>query len=518
MKSCNINQFSIVLIIAGMLSFSASAGQYRLASTDNIQDWNTASWQILHNGYWETTAIPPGSDDDVLVDEYNGRTDFVLRITDKIRIHGLSIGLSSAVRLELRSAQPFRMTGDLFLGTRSTLCIPSDRNTSGVQTGLLILEGSLRLEHGAVIDAGPSVQGLASMVLESAAPAVQTVSMPTVAINPFPLPNSGTARLGSKVLLDIVDATPDFAHASEALVLTGDLLSDGVIRMSGRSLDLGAYNLWLGSNGRLESDDFNRFGAFSSAVFVPSSDRYHPSAHAASPLQDPGFTGTVRKEIPSLEDDVTLPLAAGPLFSLCPITLKPRDGNLVSGAYVAIRLVASSHPLAADGVERFWILLSEGISGGVFDVQARMDRRATGMRASRWDYLDQHWHNGDALSADGQTLTLSGCAAQADITARPEQATSVDAMPNRSMALEPAFPNPFRDASLLRFSLERPQTVCLNVTDASGRIVASLLRDVRLDAGNHNIRFLPSDLPSGVYYAILSGGDAIATRKLVLTH
>ena len=104
------------------------------------------------------------------------------------------------------------------------------------------------------------------------------------------------------------------------------------------------------------------------------------------------------------------------------------------------------------------------------------------------------------------------------------QTTGVNDTP---LALGPglaAWPNPFNPATDLRFTLDSEATVALDVYDVAGRHLRQLAAG-SLGAGDHQFRWDGQDdaghgLPSGVYFARLSGADAdgalSATRKLVL--
>ncbi len=87
--------------------------------------------------------------------------------------------------------------------------------------------------------------------------------------------------------------------------------------------------------------------------------------------------------------------------------------------------------------------------------------------------------------------------------------------------LAPNVPNPFTDATLIRFRLAAPGSARLVITDASGRVVRQLAErsfpagyaDVRWDG--RDSRGLP--LPAGVYFARLETREGTRSRQLVLT-
>ncbi len=78
-----------------------------------------------------------------------------------------------------------------------------------------------------------------------------------------------------------------------------------------------------------------------------------------------------------------------------------------------------------------------------------------------------------------------------------------------------SFPNPFNPSTTISFSLPKSAITRLTVYDLLGREVA-VLTDHLLEAGEHNLQFDGSDLPSGLYFARLQSGDFVTTQKLLL--
>jgi choice-of-anchor B domain-containing protein len=78
-----------------------------------------------------------------------------------------------------------------------------------------------------------------------------------------------------------------------------------------------------------------------------------------------------------------------------------------------------------------------------------------------------------------------------------------------------AYPNPFADRSVVRFTLETAADVRLAVYDTRGREVAVLV-DGALSAGAHEAAFEGAGLPSGTYFALLEAGGRVERRALTL--
>jgi hypothetical protein len=77
------------------------------------------------------------------------------------------------------------------------------------------------------------------------------------------------------------------------------------------------------------------------------------------------------------------------------------------------------------------------------------------------------------------------------------------------------YPNPVRERAVLRFALPDPAHVRLDLVDASGRLVATLLEGAR-GAGAHEAAFDGAGLPPGVYFCRLTAGPRRAVHPVLL--
>ncbi|MCB0724367.1 MAG: T9SS type A sorting domain-containing protein [Ignavibacteriae bacterium] len=83
--------------------------------------------------------------------------------------------------------------------------------------------------------------------------------------------------------------------------------------------------------------------------------------------------------------------------------------------------------------------------------------------------------------------------------------------------LEQNYPNPFNPSTTIKFGIPRQGLVSLKVYDMSGREVANLINNRKMNAGQVTQRFDGSSLSSGVYfYSLVVDGELIATKKMVL--
>jgi hypothetical protein len=77
------------------------------------------------------------------------------------------------------------------------------------------------------------------------------------------------------------------------------------------------------------------------------------------------------------------------------------------------------------------------------------------------------------------------------------------------------FPNPFNPKTKIQYVISSRQFVTLKVYDILGREIATLV-DEEKSAGEYEITFDASELPSGIYFYKLSAGEYNQTRKMIL--
>jgi arylsulfatase A-like enzyme len=76
-------------------------------------------------------------------------------------------------------------------------------------------------------------------------------------------------------------------------------------------------------------------------------------------------------------------------------------------------------------------------------------------------------------------------------------------------------PNPFRDGTMIRFTMQRAEQVKLQVFDLNGRLIATPINR-RMSSGEHTLKFETLALPAGVYIYRLQSGAAVQQRKMVI--
>jgi len=104
------------------------------------------------------------------------------------------------------------------------------------------------------------------------------------------------------------------------------------------------------------------------------------------------------------------------------------------------------------------------------------------------------------------------------ITVLTEGTTAVESEPVVSpddFTLFQNYPNPFNASTTINYQLARPGKVSLTIYNSRGRMVERLVDEYQ-QAGEYQVRFNASQLPSGIYIYRLRAGKHIKTREMVL--
>jgi Peptidase family M28/Immune inhibitor A-like, MAM domain/Secretion system C-terminal sorting domain len=83
-------------------------------------------------------------------------------------------------------------------------------------------------------------------------------------------------------------------------------------------------------------------------------------------------------------------------------------------------------------------------------------------------------------------------------------------------SLEQNYPNPFNPSTIIQWQLPKDNFVTLKVYDLLGNEITTLVSEEKT-AGNHQVIFDASVLPSGVYFYTLRAGNFTSTKKMMLT-
>lgn len=124
----------------------------------------------------------------------------------------------------------------------------------------------------------------------------------------------------------------------------------------------------------------------------------------------------------------------------------------------------------------------------------------------------------DRTAVPGETYTYHVAVKEDGIAATSFETTIT--IPALTFALHQAHPNPFKDATLIGFTLESAEHVSLDVYDIAGKHVCTLV-DRSLGAGEHSETWNGKDnngkrVASGIYFYRLKAGKQALVRKMVL--
>ncbi|MBT6619656.1 MAG: T9SS type A sorting domain-containing protein [Gemmatimonadetes bacterium] len=122
-------------------------------------------------------------------------------------------------------------------------------------------------------------------------------------------------------------------------------------------------------------------------------------------------------------------------------------------------------------------------------------------------------------SASAEVRDLSGHFNGGRIAAYLGHGSARSARPLR-LALHPNRPNPFNPETLIRFDLPTAQTVSLDIFNALGQKVRTLVQG-RIAGGIHNVRWDSRDeqgqaVATGPYFYRLSAGSSVQTQRMML--
>ncbi|VAX23892.1 hypothetical protein MNBD_IGNAVI01-268, partial [hydrothermal vent metagenome] len=84
-----------------------------------------------------------------------------------------------------------------------------------------------------------------------------------------------------------------------------------------------------------------------------------------------------------------------------------------------------------------------------------------------------------------------------------------------NFSLEQNYPNPFNPSTTISFTIDKREHVELAVYNSIGQLVTKLINEEK-SAGDYQVTFNASNLPSGIYYYQLLAGNRVLTKKCIL--
>ena len=77
------------------------------------------------------------------------------------------------------------------------------------------------------------------------------------------------------------------------------------------------------------------------------------------------------------------------------------------------------------------------------------------------------------------------------------------------------FPNPFNPTTTIKYEIPERSFVSIRVFDVLGNEITTLVNEEK-PAGGFKVEFNGANLPSGIYFYILTAGEYNSTRKFIL--
>ena len=180
-----------------------------------------------------------------------------------------------------------------------------------------------------------------------------------------------------------------------------------------------------------------------------------------------------------------------------------------------------------------WMTLTETNNYG-FEVQRRPDSdpqyqtlansfipgHGTTLEPHYYSYTDntvtlgQWWYRLKQIDLDGTIHYTDGIQVDVLTDVEEDSLPEEDPLPT-AYALEQNYPNPFNPSTQIQFALPKASHVRLEVYNALGERIATLVDDTR-QAGYYSEQFDATGLASGLYFYRLQAGDFLDTKKLLL--
>lgn len=188
------------------------------------------------------------------------------------------------------------------------------------------------------------------------------------------------------------------------------------------------------------------------------------------------------------------------------------------GLTMPVELASFTARVGANGVKLSWVTASETNNLG-FEVQRSLDNQnfktvafikghGTSTASHAYSFVDK------AVSPGKYYYRLK----QVDVDGSFElsKVLTVSVGVPLRYALYQNYPNPFNPSTSIAFDLKKDGKVTLEVYNALGERVATLLQGKKMKAGSHNVTWKAANLPTGLYFYKISVNDFHAIHKMLL--
>lgn len=224
------------------------------------------------------------------------------------------------------------------------------------------------------------------------------------------------------------------------------------------------------------------------------------------------------KELHSILDYTRSPstsnsAAIDPVFECTPITDEGGDMNY------PFYWSSSTHANMENGAWGAYLCFGEALGFmqapfppfdvSLLDVHGAGSQRSDPKAGNADEYPEGHGPQGDVIRIDNFVRLVRDIETTTGLIEDP-----VSSSP-QSFTLEPSYPNPFNPITNIRYNLETPGMIMLNIYNNQGRLLETLYEGNQ-SPGSHEIEFNATGLNSGVYLVVLKVGHTQTTQKIML--
>ena len=192
---------------------------------------------------------------------------------------------------------------------------------------------------------------------------------------------------------------------------------------------------------------------------------------------------------------------------------------LPSGGFLPVELEAFNAKVSQNSISLNWVTATELNNSG-FDIERSTDDKkfqklsfvkgkGSSTETTKYFYTDSALDNGYYFYRLRQ-IDFSGTSKYSNVVE-----VNVSIAPN-GFKLSQNYPNPFNPSTIINYSVPSKSFVTIKVYDVLGKEVATLVNGEKA-AGNYQIVFNADKLASSVYLCIMNAGNAVITRKLILS-
>jgi hypothetical protein len=184
---------------------------------------------------------------------------------------------------------------------------------------------------------------------------------------------------------------------------------------------------------------------------------------------------------------------------------------------VPVELSSFTANVIEKSVQLNWTTITEKNNSG-FEIQRKIESsdwetlgfiagRGTTTEPSNYSYSDQVKLSGNYEYRLKQ-IDYDGTFEFSDIV-------EIEVSPVYEYQLAQNYPNPFNPSTLISFTIAQRSNVILSVFNILGEQVATLINETK-EAGNYQVEFNASNLPSGMYVYRIEAGNFVSTKKMML--